>query len=121
MFETGWFMDLLIPTNVRIKNGKIFFVGCKATDNKNCKPYCMPCGGVEAVQKLSHDDATVKAFGMLESLVPLNDSMNVKQELDKHLGNNKIKEKYFNTRGKKQHRATLTRVTTDLQTLSDIK
>ncbi len=38
MFEIGWFIDLLIPTLVRVKDGEICLVGSKPCDTKGIKP-----------------------------------------------------------------------------------
>ena len=32
MFEIGWFVDLLIPTLVKVKDGNLYLVGSKPCD-----------------------------------------------------------------------------------------
>ena len=121
MFEIGWFVDLLIPTIVRVKDGDIHLVGSKQCEAKNIKPCCIPCGGAAEVKKLSPDDAAVKAFKTIDSLVPVNDLDNLAGELEKSLGNREIHDKYLNTKARMQREATTERITSDYKVLSGIE
>lgn len=118
MFEIGWFVDLLIPTIVRAKDGDIYLVGSKPCEAKNLKPCCIPCGGAAEVKKLSTDDAAVKAFKTIDSLVPVNDLDNLADELKKSLENREIHDKYLNTKARMQREATTERIINDYQVLS---
>jgi hypothetical protein len=121
MFEIGWFIDLLIPTIVRVKEGDIYLLGSKPCDAKNVKPCCMPCGGAEEVKKLSPDDASVKAFKTIDSLVSVNNPDNLSGELEKSLENTEIRAKYLNTKARMQREATAERIINDYQVLSGSK
>jgi len=118
MFEIGWFLDLLIPTLVRVKNGSLYLVGSKPCNVKDLKPCCIPCGGAEECKKLSFDDPSLKAFKSLESLVAIEDTRNLEMELQKSLENKEIRERYFNTKGKLQKEATIERIRNDYQVLT---
>ena len=118
MFEIGWFIDLLIPTIVRVKDGDIHLVGSKPCEAKNLKPCCIPCGGAAEVKKLSTDDAAVKAFKTIDSLVPVNDIDNLADELKRSLENREIHDKYLNTKARMQREATAERIINDYQVLS---
>lgn len=120
MFETGWFMDLMIPTTVRVKDGRIYFVGSKPCENKDLRPCCMPCGGAEEIKVLTPEDPSVKGFGMIDSFVPLGKSLHIETDVEKLLDSDDIKKRYFNTKGKKERRATLKRLKNDFQILSEI-
>jgi len=73
MFEIGWFLDLLIPTLVRVRGGKLYLVGSKPSASKDLKPCCVPAGGAAECKELSLDDPTLRAFRSTESLVFLKD------------------------------------------------
>jgi hypothetical protein len=118
MFEIGWFLDLLIPTLVRVKDGSLYLVGSKPCNVKDLKPCCIPCGGADECKKLSRDDASLKAFKSLESFVVIEDINNLELELRKSLENNQIRERYFNTKGKLQKETTIVRVMSDYKVLS---
>ena len=118
MFEIGWFIDLLIPTIVRVKDGDIYLIGSKPCEVKNLKPCCIPPGGAAEVKKLSADDAAVKAFKTIDSLVPINDLDNLADELKKGLENREIHDKYLNTKARMQREATAERIINDYQVLS---
>jgi hypothetical protein len=120
MFEIGWFLDLLIPTVVRIKDGGLYMVGSKPCDIKDLKPCCIPCGGAEESKKLAFDDPSLKAFKCLDSLVAVEDTANLEAELKKSLEREEIKERYFNTKGKLQKEATIERIMSDYQVLTQI-
>ena len=120
MFEIGWFLDLLIPTLVRVKDGSLYLVGSKPCNIKDLKPCCIPCGGAEETRKLSLDDPSLKAFKSLESLVAVQDIKNLEIELQKNLENKEIKERYFNTKGKLQKETKIERIASDYQVLSNI-
>jgi len=121
MFEIGWFIDLLIPTIVRVKDNDIYLVGSKPCEAKNLKPCCIPSGGAAEVKKLSTDDAAVKAFKTIDSLVPVNDLDNLADELKKSLENREIHDKYLNTKARMQREATVERIINDYQILSGIE
>ncbi len=118
MFEIGWFLDLLLPTLVRVKNGSLYLVGSKPCNVKDLKPCCIPCGGAEECKKLSFDDPSLKAFKSLESLVAIEDTRNLEMELQKSLENKEIRERYFNTKGKLQKETTIERIRNDYQVLT---
>ena len=117
MFEIGWFMDLLIPTLVMVKDGNLCLVGSKPIQAKDLKPCCIPAGGVTECKKLSLDDPSLKAFKSIDSLIALNDLQDLEGELQKSLGNKEIREKYLNTTAKKQREATLERIINDYRVL----
>ena len=117
MFEIGWFIDLLIPTLVRVKDGSLYLVGSKPCNIKDLKPCCVPCGGAEECKKLSLDDPSLKAFKSLESLVAIENINNLEAELQKSLDNKEIRERYFNTKGKQQKETTIDRVQSDYKVL----
>ena len=118
MFEIGWFLDLMIPTLVRVQDGLICLVGSKPCDAKNLKPCCVPCGGEAEVKKLSPQEPALKAFKSGDSLVPIEDPHNLEGELDKCLGNQELRGKYMNTTAKAQREAMIERVMSDYQVLS---
>jgi hypothetical protein len=120
MFEIGWFLDLLIPTLVRVKDGSLYLVGSKPCDIKDLKPCCIPCGGAEECKKLSFDDAALKAFKSADSLRPVSCPADPQEELQKALEDNDVRARYFNTTGKQRKEATLERIKSDYQVLSNI-
>ena len=120
MFEIGWFLDLLIPTIVRVEGGSIYLVGSKPCEANDLKPCCVPAGGEKECKKLSLNDPSLKAFKSIDSLVAIRDTGNLKEELEKSLGAKEISEKYLNTKAKKQREAVIERVESDYQVLSNI-
>jgi hypothetical protein len=118
MFEIGWFLDLLIPTVVRVKDGSLYLVGSKPCEIKDLKPCCIPCGGAEECKKLSFDDPSIKAFKSLESLVSIQNIQDLEKTLQQTLQNPEIRSHYFNTKGKIQKEATLERIANDYKVLS---
>ncbi len=88
MFEIGWFIDLLIPTLVRVKDDIICLVGSKPCDTKGIKPCCLPCGDELEVKKLSMDDPVIKGFKCIYSLILIDDYNNLNVELEKNLSKN---------------------------------
>lgn len=121
MFEIGWFIDLLIPSIVRVIDGNIHLIGSKICNDKNVKPCCLPCGGAEEVKKLSPDDASLKAFKSLDSLVPIDNLDDLAGELEKNLEDKKIREKYLNTKTKMQREAMTDRVANDYKVLAGVE
>jgi hypothetical protein len=120
MFEIGWFLDLLIPTLVRVKDGSLYLVGSKPCEIKDLKPCCIPCGGAEECKKFSLDDPSFKAFKSLASLVAVENTEDLESGLNSSLSNQDIRERYFNTKGKLQKEATLERIKSDYLVLSKI-
>jgi len=120
MFEIGWFLDLLIPTLVRVKEGGLYLVGSKPCNIKDLKPCCIPCGGAEECKKLSFDDAALKAFKSTDSLRPVIAVESLAEELERNLADPEIRSRYFNTKGKQLKEATLERIKNDYQVLSKI-
>ena len=120
MFEIGWFLDLLIPTLVRVKGGSLYLVGSKPCNIKDLKPCCIPCGGAEECKKLSLDDASLKAFKSIASLVEVENIEDLEAELNRSLNNQDIRARYFNTTGKLRKEATLERIMNDFRFLSKI-
>ena len=120
MFEIGWFVDLLIPTLVKVANGNIYLVGSKPCDCKNLKPCCIPAGGEAECKKLSLDDPSLKAFKSIDSLVAINSPDDLEGEFDKNLADKTLQEKYFNSPAKKQREAMIDRVMSDYEILSTI-
>ena len=120
MFEIGWFMDLLIPTIVRIKDGNFYLVGSKQSECKDIKPCCIPAGGAQECKKLSPDDPAIKAFKSADSLLPVNNLDDLESELEKSLENQEMREKYLNSPAKRQREAIIERVANDYQVLSMI-
>ena len=118
MFEIGWFLDLLIPTLVRIKDGSLYFIGSKPCEARDIKPCCIPCGGAEEVKKLSFDDPSLKAFRSLDSLIIIQNREDLEGELQGTLENQKIRDRYLNTKAKIQREATVERITNDYNVLS---
>lgn len=118
MFEIGWFLDLLIPTLVRVKDGSLYLVGSKPCEIKDLKPCCIPCGGAEECKKLSFDDAALKAFRSADSLQPVSAADGLAEELQSALNDQEIRERYFNTKGKQLKEATLERIKNDYQVLA---
>ena len=118
MFEIGWFLDLLIPTLVRVKDGSLYLVGSKPCDIKDLKPCCIPCGGAEECKKLSFDDAALKAFKSADSLRPILKTDELAEELERNLDDPEIRGRYFNTKGKQAKEATLERIMNDYHVLS---
>jgi hypothetical protein len=121
MFEIGWFLDLLIPTLVRVRGGKLYLVGSKPSASKDLKPCCVPAGGAAECKELSLDDPTLRAFRSTESLVFLKDPGVIERELELNLENPSIQERYFNTKAKKQREATIERLMNDYQVLSNLE
>ena len=120
MFEIGWFIDLLIPTLVRVMGGNLYLIGSKPCDCKDLKPCCIPAGGEAECKKLSLDDPSLKAFKSTNSLVAINDPDNLERELDKTLAGQDIQGRYFNSPAKKQREAMIERIMNDYQILSTI-
>lgn len=121
MFEIGWFLDLLIPTLVRVKDGNLFFIGSKPHEAKDLKPCCIPAGGVKECKKLSLDDPALKAFKSIDSLMAINDLKDLEGELKKGLEDKEMRDRYLNSKAKKQRAAVIERVTGDYQVLSMIE
>ena len=120
MFEIGWFVDLLIPTLVKVADGNLYLVGSKPCDCKNLKPCCIPAGGEAECKKLSFEDPSLKAFKSNESLVAINELDHLEGELEKSIADQAIQERYFNSKAKKQRKAIINRVMNDYQILSTI-
>ena len=120
MFEIGWFVDLLIPTLVRVLDGNLYLVGSKPFGCKDLKPCCIPAGGEAECKKLSLDDPSLKAFKSTESLVTINNLDNLEGELEKILTDQDIQDKFLNTPAKKQREAIIERFMNDYQVLSTI-
>jgi hypothetical protein len=120
MFEIGWFLDLLIPALVRVKDGSLYLVGSKSCEIKDLKPCCIPCGGAEESKKLSFDDAALKAFRSADSLRPVHAADDLAEELQRALDDREIRDRYFNTKGKLRKEATLERIMNDYRVLSKI-
>ena len=120
MFEIGWFVDLLIPTLVKVEDGNLYLVGSKPCDCKDLKPCCIPAGSEAECKKLSLDDPSLKAFKSTNSLVAINDLDNLESALEKNLANQEIQDTYFNSPAKKQREAMIERVINDYETLSAI-
>lgn len=118
MFEIGFFMDLLIPTIVRIHNGALYLVGSKACQEKNLKPCCMPLGGAEEVKKYAFDDTMIKAFRIADSLVAVTNTDDLEGELARNLDSKALQDAYFNTRAKKMREATGERIINDYKVLA---
>jgi len=121
MFEIGWFMDLLIPTLVRVRDGALYLVGSKVCHDKNLKPCCIPCGGAEELKKYSFDNTMIKAFKIADSLVPVTNTEDIAGELERNLDSKVVRDTYFNTRAKKMREATVERIMNDYKTLAGIK
>ena len=102
MFEIGWFIDLLIPTIVRIKDESLYYVGSKPCDCEDVKPCCIPAGGETQCKEVSLNDPSLTAFKCIDSLVAIIDLDDLGGALVKSLADQAIQEKYFNTRSKKQ-------------------
>ena len=120
MFEIGWFMDLLIPTIVRIKDGNFYLVGSKQSECKDIKPCCIPAGGAQECKKLSPDDPAIKAFKSTDSLLPVDDLDDLESELEKSLENQEMRDRYLNSPAKRKREAIIERVVNDYQVLSMI-
>ena len=120
MFEIGWFIDLLIPTLVRVKDGIICLVGSKPCDTKGIKPCCLPCGDELEVKKLSMDDPVIKGFKCIYSLILIDDYNNLNVELEKNLSKNEIRDKYFNSAAKMSRETLVNRVQNDYNVLSGL-
>ena len=120
MFEIGWFMDLLIPTIVRIKDSNFYLVGSKQSECKDIKPCCIPAGGAQECKKLSPDDPAIKAFKSTDSLLPLDDLDDLERALEKSLENQEMRDRYLNSPAKKKREAIIERVVNDYQVLSMI-
>lgn len=121
MFEIGWFLDLLIPTLVRAKDGNLFFIGSKPHEAKDLKPCCIPAGGVKECKKLSLDDPALKAFKSIDSLMEINDLKDLEGELKKGIENKEMRDRYLNSKAKKRRAAVIERVMSDYQALSMIE
>ena len=120
MFEIGWFMDLLIPTIVRIKDGNFYLVGSKQSECKDIKPCCIPAGGAQECKKLSPDDPAIKAFKSTDSLLPVDDLDDLERALEKSLENQEMRDRYLNSPAKKKREAIIERIVNDYQVLSMI-
>ena len=120
MFEIGWFLDLLIPTIVRIKDGNLYLIGSKPHQDKDIKPCCIPAGGVKECKKYSFNDPTLKAFKCVESLIVINDLGDLGGELRRSLENKEVRDKYLNSTAKKQREAMIKRIMNDYRVLSMI-
>lgn len=120
MFEIGWFLDLLIPTLVRVKDGSLYLVSSKPCNVKDLKPCCIPCGGEEECKKLSFDDPSVRAFKCLESLAVIRNLEDLEGELQKSLANSELRDRYCNTKVKVQKETTIARIMNDYRVLSKI-
>lgn len=120
MFEIGWFLDLLIPTIVRIKDGNLYLIGSKPHQAKDIKPCCIPAGGVKECKKYSFNDPTLKAFKCVESLIVINDLGDLGGELRRSLDNKEVRDKYLNSTAKKQREAMIERIMNDYRVLSMI-
>ena len=120
MFEIGWFIDLLIPTLVRVKDDIICLVGSKPCDTKGIKPCCLPCGDELEVKKLSMDDPVIKAFKCINSLILIDDCNNLNGELEKNLSKNEIRDIYFNSAAKMSRETLIDRVQNDYNVLSGL-
>ena len=120
MFEIGWFMDLLIPTLVRVLDGQLYLIGSKPCDCKDLKPCCIPAGGEAECKKLSLDDPSLKAFKSTNSLVSINDLNDLECALENSLANEEIQGTFFNSPAKKQREAMIERVMNDYEILSAI-
>ena len=120
MFEIGWFIDLLIPTLVRVMDGNLYLIGSKPCDCKDLKPCCIPAGGEAECKKLPLDDPSLKAFKSTDSLVAINDINDLEGELEKSLAPKNIQDRYFNSPAKKQREAMIERIMNDYQILSTI-
>ncbi len=121
MFEIGWFIDLLIPTLVRVRGGKLYLVGSKPSASKDLKPCCIPAGGAAECKELALDDPALRAFKSTESLVPLTNPGAIERELELNLENPAIQERYFNSKAKKQREATVERLMNDYRVLSKLE
>ncbi len=118
MFEIGWFIDLLIPTLVRVKEDAICLVSSKPCETKGIKPCCMPCGDELEVKKLSMDDPVIKAFKSISSFIPIDDCNNLDGELEINLSKTEIRDKYFNSAAKMSRETLIDRVQNDYTVLS---
>lgn len=121
MFEIGWFLDLLIPTLVRIKNGALHLVGSKPYNAKDLKPCCIPPGGTQECKKYSLEDPTLKAFKCIDSLIAIHDLKDLEGELSKSLEDGGIRATYLNTPAKKQREAIVERVVNDFYILFSLE
>jgi len=121
MFEIGWFLDLLIPTLVKIKGNNLYLVGSKQCDAKDIKPCCIPAGGVSERKTLTLDNPAIKAFKNIDSLVLINDLDNLEAQLNRCLENKEIIAKYLNTKAKIQREATIERIMNDYHVLSTME
>lgn len=121
MFEIGWFIDLLIPTIVRVKDGNLYLVGSKPYETKDIKPCCIPAGGVKECKKLSLNDPALKAFKSAESLIAINNLEDLEGELNRILENKEMRDRYLNSPAKKKREAIIERITNDYQVLSSIE
>ena len=120
MFEIGWFIDLLIPTLVRVMDGNLYLIGSKPCDCKDLKPCCIPAGGEAECKKLSLDDPSLKAFKSADSLVAINTLNDLEGALEKSLANQDIQGRYFHSPAKKQRETMIERIMNDYQILSTI-
>ena len=120
MFEIGWFIDLLIPTIVRIKDGNFYLVGSKQSECKDIKPCCIPAGGAQECKQFSPDDPAIKAFKSTDSLLPVDDLDDLERALEKSLENQEMRDRYLNSPAKKKREAIIERIVNDYQVLSMI-
>jgi len=121
MFEIGWFIDLLIPTLVRVRGGRLYLVGSKPSASKDLKPCCVPAGGTAECKALALDDPSLKAFRSTESLVAIKDPGAIERELELHLVREEIQQKFYNSKAKKGREATLARLMSDYEVLSKLE
>ena len=121
MFEIGWFLDLLIPTLVRVKEGALYLVGSKPYNAKDLKPCCVPPGGIKECKHYRLDDPALKAFRCIDSLIAISNFNNLEGELLKSLETKEIRDSYLNTPAKKQREAVIERVVNDYGILSAIE
>ena len=121
MFEIGWFIDLLIPTLVRVRGGGLYLVGSKPSAQKDLKPCCIPAGGTAECKALALDDPSLKAFRSTESLVAIKDPGAIERELEWHLVREEIQQKFYNSKAKKGREATLARLMSDYEVLSKLE
>lgn len=118
MFEIGWFVDLLIPTLVKVADGNLYLVGSKPCDFKDLKPCCIPAGGEAECKKLSLNDPSLTAFKSIDSLVAISDIGDLEGELEKSLTDRSVQDRYLNSPAKKQRKAMIERVMNDYLMLS---
>ena len=117
MFEIGWFVDLLIPSIVRIKDSSLYLVGSKPHEAKDIRPCCIPAGGAKECKELSLEDPALKAFKSIDSLVAVDNPDDLEGELERGLENKEVRDKYLNSKAKRQREAIIERIMSDYQVL----